>query len=114
MSQSKTERPIPPIFLNTFAILSRDDYRDDWRSVVKDLSSEIYDAVTGSTGIPLGEHQTDFEASLNDYLYKAVEFGALFGFALARTWPDSLEKLADWPAQALAYAGIDVPAEGQS
>lgn len=36
--------------------------------------------------------------------FEAVEFGARLGFALARTWPDTAEGFADWPAAAWRYA----------
>ena len=43
----------------------------------------------------------------DDQLFAAVELGTRLGYALAKTWPDSLEGLEDWLGQAKALAEFD-------
>lgn len=40
-----------------------------------------------------------------ELVVNALDFGAVLGFALAKTWPDSLEDLDRWGERALAYMG---------
>ena len=44
---------------------------------------------------------------INEFVNQALEFATLYGFALARAWPDSPAGLGDWPAAAWALADLD-------
>jgi hypothetical protein len=46
------------------------------------------------------------EAFVGEAENAAVEAAALLGFALARTWPERIADLADWPARAWSYAQL--------
>lgn len=40
-------------------------------------------------------------------LDRGLHFGVQLGYALARTWSERPEELENWPARALAYAGLE-------
>ena len=55
--------------------------------------------------------EEDFEYTATS---RAIAFGAAFGFAMARTWPEGPEGLDGWSARAWEYAGLDrLPAFGE-
>ena len=49
----------------------------------------------------------DLGEGINAFVCQALKFAALYGFALARAWPDSPAGLGDWPAAAWALADLD-------
>lgn len=96
-----------PESLSTFSVL-RDYARcDDWRGIVVQLVGallaqepdpliEIIDRVTALDARLGGE--------LDDALIQRDPRPAILGFALARTWPDSIEEFGAWLETARDYA----------
>lgn len=57
---------------------------------------------------PIG---SKLDLAIGDVLGDTLEKAALFGFALARTWPPTFEGLEDWADRAWEYAGLNKPAD---
>ena len=83
---------------NSLALRQRIDDRLD-----EPVLRQTWDLVNALGEDILGE-------DINAFVCQALEFGALYalyGFALARAWPDSPAGLGDWPAAAWALADLD-------
>jgi hypothetical protein len=50
-----------------------------------------------------------WEAVLDAYGVELFDAAVLLGVALARTWPERAEDVADWAHRALPYAGLPTP-----
>jgi hypothetical protein len=92
-----------------------------WSEAVTLLAEEAWGVVRnepegGSLPSPpcseLGEPDTACSqlAALNEAARTGVRFGALLGFALARTYPGSSEELDGWLERAIEYAGAALAA----
>ena len=46
--------------------------------------------------------ETEFDLAL-----QALQAGAIIGFALAQTWPPTLQEMSEWPSQADQRANLD-------
>lgn len=51
----------------------------------------------------------ELEAAIGNAKNAMLDFGVCIGYGLAKTWPGSLEKVAEWPARALEYVGYTEP-----
>ena len=85
---------------------------DGWSDIVKALALKAF---ADFRGVIDAERETEtsrisdkgLELQIDhvwgEQLVEAVEFGALIGFALARTWPTGLEGFDDWFGEAQAF-----------
>jgi hypothetical protein len=89
---------------------------DGWEDAVQLLTSEAWCVTApGHDGAALSERLTtrleDLDAddglvdALSDEVLTGVKFGAVLGFALARTYPSSDEDINAWLERAIDYIG---------
>ena len=115
---SKQSRPTSD--LNPFSAFMQGQLTD-WHEALEDLAIQALDAVgheewsTVNQGLEkarqAGKIDAALEGAFHDAYWKAVRVSAVYGYALARTYPSGLDEFADWPQRALELAGLPI-AEG--
>ncbi len=80
-----------------------------WQHAIGEAACLIADHVGALQGVArehLEQAQEDSQAALFGAALGGLELGAVLGYSLARTWPDGIEGLTDWPQRALEHAGL--------
>jgi hypothetical protein len=111
--------------ISTFRILMEQAHEDagEWQDLVADLGETAWEAsgardrvwaavdalleqLESRAGRKLSDDFRDLSDDLVGARIETVSYGVMLGYALARTYPGSLEEWDGWVENAIAYAGI--------
>lgn len=90
----------------------------DWKDLIEDLTATAWESADNPARAALDEWlirlreqkvegTTTLDTSIWSVVFGALNFGARFGYGLAKSWPNGPERMADWPRD--AWVTGDIP-----